>query len=107
MYSIVHTYYEDSGCKIKAKKKKKALKPEWVWICLSDGKEVTSVNVGYSYLGVNVPQCKSNKSSQTFVLFVWSFSLLPSPAFKQSLFKIPQATGLFTYHLFCFKVHLE
>lgn len=44
MYSIVHTYYEDSGCKIKAKKKKKkALKPEWVWLCLSDGKEVTSV----------------------------------------------------------------
>lgn len=75
MYAIVHTYYEDSGCKIKAKKKK-ALKPEWVWLCLSDGKEVTSVNVGCSYLGVNAPQCKSNKSSQTCFVCV---ELLPTP----------------------------
>lgn len=73
---------------VRLRQKKKALKPEWVWLCLSDGKEVTSVNVGYSYLGVNVPQGKSSMSSQTFVLSVRNFSLFPSPAFKQSLFKI-------------------
>lgn len=31
--------------------------------------------MGYSYLGANVPQCKSNKSSQTFVCV----ELLPTP----------------------------
>lgn len=74
-------------------KKKKALKLEWVWLCLSDGEEVTSISVGHSCLGVNVPQCESSMSSQNLVLSVWTFSLFPCPAFQQALFKIAPGAG--------------
>lgn len=91
---------------MKAKKKKKASKLEWLRLRLTDGKEVTGVNVGDFYLGVNAPQGKSSMSSQNFLLSVWT--LHPSPAFKWSLLKIFK--GLIwrmnhgtLYRLFCRK----
>jgi hypothetical protein len=54
-------YHEDTGCKIKKNNKQtnKTSKLEWIWLCLSDGKEVTSINVGNFYLGVDAPRLSS------------------------------------------------
>lgn len=78
------------------KAKKNALKLEWIWFCLSSGKELTD-SVGNFCLGVNVPQSVFTEFHFVCVDFL---PALPSPAFKPTW-------GMTFYCPFGFKVHLQ